>query len=290
MCGMRNDPDDTFRCLVCGRDYLCKEHFVKTERCCEACAAERDQQRKAEAEKKRRAAEAERRRENPEELELDCGGGVVLKLRRIEAGSFMMGSENGYDDEKPVHKVTITQPFYMGIHPVTQAQWRQVMGSNPSFFKGDTLPVETVSWENAMAFCGKLSRKTGRTVGLPTEAQWEYACRAGTTGDYAGKLDTMAWYDKNSGSTTHPVGTKQPNAWGLYDMHGNVWEWCLDWYGAYPAGSVVDPQGPSSGSYRVFRGGCWCYFASSCRSAYRDYFSPGIASFDLGFRPLVLQR
>ncbi|NLX26683.1 MAG: SUMF1/EgtB/PvdO family nonheme iron enzyme [Lentisphaerae bacterium] len=222
-----------------------------------------------------------------------------VNLKRIEAGSFMMGSKDGwYDNEKPMHLVKISKPFYMGIYPVTQAQWLQVMGSNPSHFKGVDLPVETVSWYDAMEFCRKLTaleRQAGRLPDgfeytLPTEAQWEYACRAGTTGDYAGNLDAMAWYDSNSGSKTHPVGTKQPNAWGLYDMHGNVWEWCLDWYGNYASGIAMDPQGASSGSFRVARGGSWYHLASLCRSAFRLSHSPSFTLNILGFRVCLSAR
>ncbi|NLX26680.1 MAG: SUMF1/EgtB/PvdO family nonheme iron enzyme [Lentisphaerae bacterium] len=228
----------------------------------------------------------------------ELGGGISMEFMPIAAGSFMMGSENGYDDEKPVHRVTLTKLFWMAKTEVTQAQWRQVMGSNPSCFKGDTLPVEHVRWNDAMEFCRKLTeieQRAGRLPAgfeytLPTEAQWEYACRAGTTGDYAGTLDAMAWYDSNSGGKTHPVGTKQANAWGLHDMHGNVWEWCSDWYGDYSSGNVVDPQGASSGSLRVQRGGSWYYDASYCRSANRDFRGPSSADGGLGFRPLVLQR
>ena len=237
---------------------------------------------------------------------VDLGDGISMEFMPIEPGSFRMGSENGDDDEKPVHQVTLTKPFWLAKTEVTQAQWRQVMGSNPSNFIGDTLPVEQVSWDDAMEFCRKLTqmeRQAGRLpegyeYTLPTEAQWEYACRAGTTGDYAtstgsgqaGNLDAMAWYRENSGSKTHPVGTKQANAWGLYDMHGNVWEWCLDWYWNYASGNAVDPQGASSGSRRVIRGGVWNFDASYCRSAYRGSGAPSSTFNILGFRPLVLQR
>ena len=149
---------------------------------------------------------------------------------------------------------------------------------------GTTLAAENLSWDDCQGFMAKLQEKTGRKFVLPTEAQWEYACRAGTTGDYAGNLDAMAWYNQNSGGTTHPVGQKQPNAWGLYDMHGNVWEWCRDWYGNYPGGSVTDPTGPPQGSLRVIRGGCWGFVAGYCRSAFRGRIDPGIRYVDLGFR------
>ena len=145
---------------------------------------------------------------------------------------------------------------------------------------GDNRPVTHVSWNDCQEFC----RKTG--LQLPTEAQWEYACRAGSTGAYAGNLDDMAWYENNSGSRTHSVGTKKPNAWGLYDMHGNVYEWCQDWFGKYPSGSVTDPTGPSSGSDRVGRGGSWDDDAGGCRSAYRSYGEPGYRYYYLGFRVL----
>lgn len=152
------------------------------------------------------------------------------------------------------------------------------MGNNPSNLKGGNLPVETVDWAEAMEYCRKLSereRSAGRLPEgyihtLPTEAQWEYACRAGTTGEYAGNLDAMGWYANNSGNSTKPVGTKQANAWGLHDMHGDVYGCCLDWNGNYPGGSVTDPTGPSSGSSRVFRGGSWDAVAGYCRSANRD--------------------
>lgn len=218
-----------------------------------------------------------------------------LLMVPIAPGEFTMGSANGDSDEKPQTRVTISRPFFLGATEVTQAQWRTVMGSNPSNFKGDTLPVEQVSWDDAMAFCKKLTereRSAGRLPAgweftLPTEAQWEYACRAGTTGDYAGNLDAMAWYAKNSESKTHAVGTKQANAWGLYDMHGNLWEWCADWYASYSGGSMTDPTGAASGSFRVYRGGGWNISAGFCRSAYRRYFSPAYRDDGLGFRPAL---
>jgi formylglycine-generating enzyme required for sulfatase activity len=222
-------------------------------------------------------------------------GGVPLEMVLIPAGKFKMGDK----DAGPIHEVTISRPFYLGKYQVTQAQWKVVMNApdeaksglwarltgnaadnNPSYFKGDNLPVEQVSWKDTQEFC----RKLGPEYRLPTEAEWEYACRAGTTGDYAGNLDEMAWYDKNSGDKTHPVGQKKPNPWGLYDMHGNVWEWCQDWYGAYPDQAVTDPSGPTSGSCRVLRGGSWFHEAFSCRSAQRDSFTPDDRSHALGFR------
>lgn len=221
-----------------------------------------------------------------------------LTLMPIAAGTFMMGSENGDVDERPVTRVTISQPFWfsqpywLGKTEVTQAQWAAVMRSNPSSFKGEKRPVEQVSWTDAMEFCQKLTEREraagrlpdGYVYTLPTEAQWEYACRAGTTGDYGGNLDAMAWYTANSGGATHDVGTKQANAWGLHDMHGNVWEWCLDWYGNYPGGAVIDPVGAASGSLRVHRGGCWNNPAQDCRSAFRDGWAPRVRGDYLGFR------
>lgn len=221
---------------------------------------------------------------------------VGLSLVPIPAGSFLMGSDDqSRTDERPVTRVTLRE-FWLAQTEVTQAQWKAVMGSAPSFFKGDTLPVETVSWEEAMEFCRKVTEReraagrlpTGMEYTLPTEAQWEYACRAGTTSDHAGDLDAMAWYTTNGGSSTHRVATKRPNAWGLYDMHGNVWEWCRDWYGNYPGGSVTDPAGAASGSRRVNRGGSWGYEAGDCRSANRSRFSPDFRTLNLGFRPALI--
>ena len=208
-------------------------------------------------------------------------------------GTFSMGSRSGGSDEQPVTTVTLS-PFWLAKTEVTQAQWEAVMGSNPSYFKGGQLPVERVSWDDAMEFCRKLTereRQAGRLPAgtiytLPTEAQWEYACRAGTTGDYAGEVDAMAWNTKNSGVTTHAVGTKQANAWGLHDMHGNVWERCLDWYGPYSGGRVTDPKGALSGTIRVMRGGSWSGEAIYARSADRGNFNPDYRYYrNIGFRP-----
>lgn len=207
-------------------------------------------------------------------------GGVAMEMVWCPPGAFTMGSLNGDNDEKPPHQVTLTKGFWMGKTEVTQAQWKSVMGNNPSRAKGDDLPVEVVSWKDCQEFC----EKTG--LQLPTEAQWEYACRAGSTGPYAetGELDEMGWYEENSGGKTHPVGMKQPNAWGLYDMYGNVMEWCQDWYGDYPNGAVTDPRGASSSWSRIARGGSWDLPASYCASAHRGRYDPSNADYDRGFR------
>jgi formylglycine-generating enzyme required for sulfatase activity len=226
---------------------------------------------------------------------------------RIQGGAFMMGSpasEAGrWDDEGPQHRVTVGS-FYMGKYEVTQKEWVEVMGTNPSRFKGDNLPVDSVSWYMVIEYCNKRSIKEGLTPAytvsgttvtwnrnangyrLPTEAEWEYACRAGTTTPYSSgsSVDAAGWSSGNSGGTTHPVGTKQANPWGLYDMHGNVWEWCWDWYGDYGTAAQTDPTGAASGTYRVFRGGCWVDDAQYLRSAYRYSDSPSIRSSYLDFR------
>jgi formylglycine-generating enzyme required for sulfatase activity len=211
----------------------------------------------------------------------------------VPAGEFRMGSTDGYDDERPVHTVRLSQPFYLGIHAVTQGQWEAVMSNNPSRFTGDpNRPVEMVSWEDVQAFIGQLNAREGHALyRLPTEAEWEYAARAGSTtaycfGDDPRRLGEYAWYDKNAGDQTHSVGQLQPNAWGLYDMHGNVWEWVQDWYGTNTAEPVTDLQGPAAGSRRVIRGGSWYSDAGLCRSAYRNYDAPGFRDVNLGFRLL----
>jgi len=212
----------------------------------------------------------------------------------------MMGSPSNepgrQDDETPLHKVTLTQPFQIGMHEVTQAQYQKVMGNNPGEFKGPQNPVELVSWNDAVEFCRRLSampaeKKAGYVYRLPTEAESEYSCRAGTKttysfGDSGSELGDYGWYDKNSGMTTHPVGGKKPNAWGLFDMHGNVWEWCQDWYGDYPSGSVTDPTGDASSSYRVSRGGAWGTLSGNVRSASRNRNTPSDRYPYVGFRVL----
>jgi formylglycine-generating enzyme required for sulfatase activity len=233
----------------------------------------------------------------------------------IPAGTFTMGSPltelDRDDNEGPQMVVTLTRGFWMGKRPVTQAEYEDVMGYNPSFFIGirnwpspgidygnePDRPVEQVEWDDAVAFCAALTEReraagripAGTAYRLPTEAEWEYACRAGSDtrfwfGDDAGyeQLADFGWYNSNSNMRTQPVGQKQPNAWGLYDLHGNVWEWCQDWYGPYPGGNVVDPQGPSTGSYRVLRGGTFANIGAYCRSANRD--TPRGAPYDFGFR------
>jgi formylglycine-generating enzyme required for sulfatase activity len=165
----------------------------------------------------------------------------------IHAGTFMMGAEDSKADEKPITKVTITRPFYFGKYEVTQEQWQAVMAKNPSYYKGTNLPVEQVSWNAAQGFLTNLNeRVSGYRFRLPSEAEWEYACRAGTTtqysfGDGDAALPEYGWFTGNGERKTHPVGEKKPNPWGLYDIHGNVWEWCQDWYAPYPGGEVTDP-------------------------------------------------
>ena len=213
----------------------------------------------------------------------------------IPAGTFQMGSNDSeaFEDEQPVHTVRLTQPFYLGKYEVTQGQWQAVMENNPSKFTGDpNRPVENVSWDDVQEFIRRLhARESGTTYRLPTEAEWEYAARAGTTtrwsfSDDASQLGRYAWYERNAGGKTHPVGQLQPNPWGLYDMHGNVWEWVQDWYGKYTSGTAVNPAGPSSGSHRVLRGGSWNGTAPHCRSANRVVDAPGNRYVRLGFRLL----
>ena len=221
-----------------------------------------------------------------------------IPVRWIPPGSFMMGSpdsEEGRESDETQHEVVLSQGFFMAETGCTQGQWELTMGSNPSHFKQPNRPVEQVSWDEAVEYCRKLTMKkrsegllpVGWECRLPTESEWEYGARAGTTRARPGELDTIAWWSGNSGSETHAVGGKQANAWGLHDMMGNVSEWCSDWHGKYRTGSVTDPTGPSSGSGRVFRGGGWGNGASGARSAARFRFDPGYRSNDLGFRPAL---
>jgi formylglycine-generating enzyme required for sulfatase activity len=237
---------------------------------------------------------------------------VELDMIWIEPGTFTMGSpedELGRYSDETQHEITLTQEYWLGKFEVTQTQYEAVMGTNPSWNKGADLPVEGVTWYDAMEFCAtltKIEKAAGRLpegyeYTLPTEAQWEYACRAGTTTALnSGKnlsnvfespeVNEVGWYIYNSDVTTHPAGQKQPNAWGLYDMHGNVYEWCLDWYGAYPAEAVTDPTGPETGSNRVVRGGGWNVFANGCRSAYRDKNTSALISSNYGFRVALVNK
>ncbi len=223
---------------------------------------------------------------------IDLGKGVSMEFVLVPAGSFDMGSpdsEKGRDsDEGPARKVQIAKAFYIGKYEVTQNQYLAAMGKNPSKFNGQNLPVESVSWDEAVACCRKIG---GR---LLTEAEWEYACRSGSKTrfsygddpDYA-QLGEYAWYSGNSDSTTHPVGQKKPNAFGLYDMHGNVYEWCSDWFAAYSSAQTANPIGASSGQSRVCRGGGWIVNAWFCRSANRHIFSPEFRGIGLGFRVVL---
>ena len=211
----------------------------------------------------------------------------------VEGGTFTMGATPeqgraaGYD-EKPAHKVTLDS-FYIGKFPVTQRLWKAVMDSIPSRFKGDDLPVERVSWDDVQTFLCKLNAATGKPYRLPTEAEWEYAARGGNKSQgykYVGSndLDLVAWYSGNSDGTTHKVGTRFPNELGIYDMSGNVWEWCQDWYGSYSSSPQTNPKGPNSGSDRVIRGGCWNDYARSCRVSFRFNYTPVYCYYYLGFR------
>jgi len=241
----------------------------------------------------------------PLRRELDLGKGVKLKMVLIPPGEFMMGSpdneEGRGDEEGPQHRVRISKGFYLGVYEVTQEQYQAVMGTNPSYFKGAKNPVECVLWDECQEFCKKLSARAGVAARLPTEAEWEYACRAGTTtpfhfgetistdlanydGDYTyGKGRKGEYRGK-----TMPVGSFPPNAWGLHDMHGNVWEWCKDtWHSGYK-GAPSDGSAWAGGeAARVVRGGCWYSYPQFCRSSYRLWFHPGIRDSSLGFRVVV---
>ena len=226
-------------------------------------------------------------------ISIPVKNGISIEMVKVEAGSFNMGAtpemEKPADREKPVHRVTLTNNYYIGKYEVTQALWQAVMGSNPSYFKGDDLPVERVSWKDCQEFISKLNNLTGRMFRLPTEAEWEYAARGGKKSrgyQYSGsrKISDVAWYNRNSGCKTHPVGTKQANELGIYDMSGNVSEWCLDWYGSYLSSSQTNPTGADSGSYRVSRGGSWFGDARICRSSYRDHTSPDFPFLSRGLR------
>ena len=219
---------------------------------------------------------------------IELPGGATMEMIWCEPGSFIMGSpvtESGRFDDEPQHQVTLTKGFWLGKYEVTQRQWQSVMGENPSKFKGPDRPVERVSWNDCNAFIRRLNAVLGGVARFPTEAEWEYACRAGSADAVSGSgfLMDMAWYDANSGNETHPVGKNLSNAWGFYDMHGNVLEWCYDWFGDIDA-KAIDPKGLTSGSFRVLRGGCWFFYARDCRSAYRLKRDPNLRNAIYGFR------
>ncbi len=224
-------------------------------------------------------------------------GDVEFTMVAVAGGTFQMGAwgstlDDAYDWEKPAHEVTLSD-YYIGETEVTQALWEAVMGSNPSSFKGADLPVESISWDDCQTFISELNAQTGKTFRLPTEAEWEYAARGGNKSNnycYSGSddIDAVAWYWDNSDMRTHPVGQKSPNELGLYDMTGNVWEWCSDWFGDYSSSSQTNPTGAVSGSKRVERGGCYGNDAEDCRVSDRGSNTPGIRTGSLGLR-LVLQ-
>ena len=224
-------------------------------------------------------------------ISIPVKNGISIEMVKVEAGTFMMGAtsemKDPYDWEKPVHQVTLTNDYYMGKYEVTQALWQAVMGNNPSRFKGENLPVETVNWNECQEFITKLNSMTGRKFRLPTEAEWEYSARGGKKSrgyQYSGSsyISDVAWYD--GGSKTHPVGTKQANELGIYDMSGNVWEWCSDWYSSYSSSSQTNPTGSDSGSRRVDRGGGWGNGARRCRLSCRNYDTPDYRDCFLGLR------
>ena len=217
---------------------------------------------------------------------------LINNMVYVSGGTFIMGGDES-SDQTPTHSVTLSS-YYICKYEVTQALWRAVMGSNPSKFKGDNLPVEQVSWNDCQTFINRLNSYTGRNFRLPTEAEWEFAARGGNYSrhyKYSGSnyISDVAWYCDNSGNRTHPVGTKQANELGLYDMSGNVWEWCSDWYGSYSSYSQSNPTGATSGFGRVERGGNWCGLARYCCSSHRSYYAPGNSFDALGLR-LVLSQ
>lgn len=217
--------------------------------------------------------------------------GVSFTMKPVSGGTFEMGSLSGSIDERPVHSVTLST-YYIGETEVTQELWQAVMGSNPSRFTGSQRPVEQVSWNDCQEFIEQLNALTGKNFRLPTEAEWEYAARGGNKSKgytYSGSndVDAVAWYSDNSESSTHEVKGKLPNELGLYDMSGNVWEWCNDWYGAYNSLSQTNPIGPIAGGYRVCCGGCWSYYVVDCRLSNRYNSLPSGGNSNTGLR-LVL--
>jgi len=226
---------------------------------------------------------------------------IGMKLVLLETSVFVMGSPEDESDRRSTETqrvIQITSPFYLGAHEVTQAQYEKVMGNNPSKTKDPRLPVDHISWHDAVAFCAALTALDPRfSYRLPTEAEWEYACRAGTRTRYYWGVDANlsqigdhAFYKENAEGKTHPVGQKKPNAWGLYDMNGNVWEWCQDWMASYDPNELRDPKGPGTGDQKVCRGGCWAYDAARCRSAERNEAPPDSVHVNLGMRVVAVPK
>ncbi len=260
----------------------------------EAARREREEAARAEAERRERERlEAERRERERYEALPPVIKQLVANMVRVEGGTFTMGAtaeqgSNAADWEKPTHHVTLST-YYIGKYEVTQAEWKAVMGTNPSEFKGDNLPVENVTWFDCQEFIRKLNELTGKQFRLPTEAEWEYAARGGNKSNrtkYAGgsDIDNVAWYEENSNKTTHPVGQKRPNELGLYDMSGNVWEWCQDYFEFYSSTFQTNPQGPATGTRRVLRGGSWSRKAKECRLSYRVINDPDVRINHIGLR------
>ena len=222
---------------------------------------------------------------------LDLGGGVTLELAVVPAGSFQMGSptteEGRRDFEGPVHTVTIVRPFALGVTEVTHAQWHAVMGGSMRCLEESEQPIANVTWNEAREYCERLSAMQGAVVHLPSEAQWEYACRAGSTGPRYGELDDVAWYEANSGGASMAVATKRANAWGFHDMLGNVWEFCEDaWQPSYE-GAPTDGSAVTGTGNRVFRGGAWDYPPDGCRAASRRHAAADFHSDRIGFRVMM---
>jgi formylglycine-generating enzyme required for sulfatase activity len=291
-CGRRNEEVNTFKCVKCGRDHLCLRHFEDDHDMCRQCAGAL---RGTETLRPEGGMAPKASSENMPEPFSTVTNTIGMTFVLLPPGSFLMGSPPGEGEssnDEVLHRVTLTKAYYIQTTPVTQGQWRAVMGDNPSLFDGcgDDCPVEQVIWKDAQEFINALNRKEGTSkYRLPTEAEWEYACRAGSSKAYCfgsdpDQLCEYAWYSENSDFTTHPVAQKKPNRWGLYDMHGNVLEWCSDWFESYPVEAVTDPTGPLSGAYRVLRGGSFFPSASRCRSAIRYRRDPGFRLSNIGFR------
>ena len=306
--GVTPPKPTTQRCPQCGQqvaEVQYSSHVANHQKQAEAQrrqeqARRAEQQRQEEARRQEQARRAEqqrqeeaRKKQEEENRRKAFAAKVMADMVYVAGGTFTMGAlpndKKAWGDEKPRHQVTLSS-FYISKYEVTQELWQAVMGSNPSYFKGDLQrPVENVSWDDCQTFIRKLNELTGEQFRLPTEAEWEYAAKGGQKSRgylYSGSNDigSVAWYDDNSNNTTHPVGQKQPNELGLYDMSSNVLEWCLDWYGTYPSSAQTNPAGPSSASHRVNRGGCWKNPARNCRASFRYFSSPGNSYSYLGLR------